>query len=172
MERLSGIGVSPGVAVGPALVAIQRTQVLRFPVGPDGGDARSFAADPTDSRHLYLGTTNSWIYESRDDGGSWQRLAKLSQAPDGNSKSSMPSTPGPWVIGTRCGELQAGELTTPRARTMSMPPESESERLGPQRGRTLNSTLKSCARTEAQARLARRGRSASPYLHLTIQLKV
>src|ERR1700751_2771325 len=48
------------------------------PVGPDGGDARSFAADPTDSRHLYLGTTNSWIYESRDDGGSWQRLAKLS----------------------------------------------------------------------------------------------
>ena len=36
MERLTGIGVSPGVAVGPALVAIQRTQVLRFPVGPDG----------------------------------------------------------------------------------------------------------------------------------------
>ena len=35
MERLSGIGVSPGVAVGPALVAIQRTQVIRFPVGPD-----------------------------------------------------------------------------------------------------------------------------------------
>ena len=36
MERLSGIGVSPGVAVGPALVAIQRTQVIRFPVGPEG----------------------------------------------------------------------------------------------------------------------------------------
>jgi phosphoenolpyruvate-protein phosphotransferase (PTS system enzyme I) len=36
VERLIGIGVSPGVAVGPALVAIQRTQVLRFPVGPDG----------------------------------------------------------------------------------------------------------------------------------------
>jgi phosphotransferase system enzyme I (PtsI) len=36
VERLNGIGVSPGVAVGPALVAIQRTQVLRFPVGPDG----------------------------------------------------------------------------------------------------------------------------------------
>jgi phosphotransferase system enzyme I (PtsI) len=36
VERLSGIGVSPGIAVGPALVAIQRTQVLRFPVGPDG----------------------------------------------------------------------------------------------------------------------------------------
>jgi phosphotransferase system enzyme I (PtsI) len=35
MERLTGIGVSPGVAVGQALVAIQRTQVIRFPVGPD-----------------------------------------------------------------------------------------------------------------------------------------
>ena len=35
MERLKGIGVSPGVAVGPALVAIQRTQVIRFPIAPD-----------------------------------------------------------------------------------------------------------------------------------------
>src|SRR5688500_10149740 len=32
MERLKGIGVSSGVAVGPALVAIQRTQVIRFPI--------------------------------------------------------------------------------------------------------------------------------------------
>ena len=35
MERLKGIGVSPGVAVGPALVAIQRTQVIRFPIGAE-----------------------------------------------------------------------------------------------------------------------------------------
>jgi phosphotransferase system enzyme I (PtsI) len=35
MERLKGIGVSGGTAVGPALVAIQRTQVIRFPIGPD-----------------------------------------------------------------------------------------------------------------------------------------
>jgi len=35
VERLTGIGVSPGIAVGPALVAIQRTQVIRFPIGPD-----------------------------------------------------------------------------------------------------------------------------------------
>jgi phosphoenolpyruvate-protein phosphotransferase (PTS system enzyme I) len=35
VERLTGIGVSSGVAVGPALVAIQRTQVIRFPIGPD-----------------------------------------------------------------------------------------------------------------------------------------
>ncbi len=35
MERLTGIGVSAGMAVGPALVAIQRTQVIRFPIAPD-----------------------------------------------------------------------------------------------------------------------------------------
>jgi phosphoenolpyruvate-protein phosphotransferase (PTS system enzyme I) len=35
VERLTGIGVSPGLAVGPALVAIQRTQVIRFPIAPD-----------------------------------------------------------------------------------------------------------------------------------------
>ena len=35
MERLTGIGVSGGLAVGPALVAIQRTQVIRFPIGQD-----------------------------------------------------------------------------------------------------------------------------------------
>lgn len=52
------------------------------PVGPDGGDARSFAADPSDSRHIYLGTTNSWLYESRDGGSSWRRLTKLSPKDD------------------------------------------------------------------------------------------
>src|ERR1700722_7297098 len=49
------------------------------PVGPDGGDARSFAADPSNDRHIYLGTTNSWVYQSEDGGASWQRLAKLAK---------------------------------------------------------------------------------------------
>ena len=43
MQRLTGIGVSSGVAAGPALVAIQRTQVIRFPVGREGV-ARELAA--------------------------------------------------------------------------------------------------------------------------------
>ena len=46
-------------------------------VGPAGGDARAFAADPGDPDHLYLGTTNSWLYESKDGGASWSRLAKI-----------------------------------------------------------------------------------------------
>ena len=46
-------------------------------IGPDGGDARSLVAEPGNPRHLYLGTTSSWIYESRDGGSSWARLANL-----------------------------------------------------------------------------------------------
>jgi photosystem II stability/assembly factor-like uncharacterized protein len=46
-------------------------------VGPDGGDARAFAAIPGEPKHLYLGTTNSWLYESTDQGISWHRLAKI-----------------------------------------------------------------------------------------------
>ena len=46
-------------------------------VGPPGGDARSFAAVPGEPNRLYLGTTNSWIYESVNGGASWHRLAKL-----------------------------------------------------------------------------------------------
>jgi photosystem II stability/assembly factor-like uncharacterized protein len=52
------------------------------PVGPDGGDGRSFAADPSNAQHLYLGTTNSWVYQTEDGGASWQRLAKLSKNDD------------------------------------------------------------------------------------------
>jgi photosystem II stability/assembly factor-like uncharacterized protein len=53
-----------------------------LPVGPDGGDARSFAADPSNPNHLFLGTTNSWIYETEDGGSSWRRWAKLSKSDD------------------------------------------------------------------------------------------
>jgi len=51
-------------------------------VGPAGGDARAFAAVPGQSSHLYLGTTNSWIYESLDRGATWRRLARLGPSDD------------------------------------------------------------------------------------------
>jgi photosystem II stability/assembly factor-like uncharacterized protein len=51
-------------------------------VGPAGGDARAFGAVPGEPNHLYLGTTNSWIYESVDEGVSWRRLAKLDPTED------------------------------------------------------------------------------------------
>ncbi|HEY6491333.1 MAG: transcriptional regulator [Terracidiphilus sp.] len=58
-------------------VAAFATAVPWSTVGPDGGDARSIAAVPGDPSHLYLGTTNSWIYESTDGAMLWHRLAKL-----------------------------------------------------------------------------------------------
>jgi photosystem II stability/assembly factor-like uncharacterized protein len=48
-----------------------------LPFGPDGGDARSFAADPHDSQHLYLGTATGWIYESHNGGAEWKHLARV-----------------------------------------------------------------------------------------------
>ncbi|HEX4912686.1 MAG TPA: phosphoenolpyruvate--protein phosphotransferase [Vicinamibacterales bacterium] len=38
MDRLTGIGVSPGVAVGRAVILTQRTEVMRFPIPPDRVD--------------------------------------------------------------------------------------------------------------------------------------
>ncbi len=49
-------------------------------VGPAGGDGRAFASFPGQPKHLLLGTTNSWLYESMGEGGSWHRLAKLGSA--------------------------------------------------------------------------------------------
>ncbi len=51
-------------------------------VGPDGGDARSFAADPVHPNHIYMGTTSSWIYQTEDGGLSWTRLARLGSSND------------------------------------------------------------------------------------------
>ncbi len=51
-------------------------------MGPDGGDARSLEAVSGDPQHLYLGTTNSWIYESTNAGASWHRLARLDESDD------------------------------------------------------------------------------------------
>jgi photosystem II stability/assembly factor-like uncharacterized protein len=47
-----------------------------MPVGPAGGDARSFTPDPTDHNHLYLGTADGWVYESHDCGETWVRLSQ------------------------------------------------------------------------------------------------
>jgi len=71
-------------AAGMAIFVLSFLAASRLPaegfwsvVGPDGGDARAFAAVPGHPNHLYLGTTNSWLYESTDEGAAWHRLAKL-----------------------------------------------------------------------------------------------
>lgn len=59
------------------LVGLQAHAANWFPLGPYGGDARSIAADPHDSKHLYLGTETGWIYQSRDGGSSWTRITQI-----------------------------------------------------------------------------------------------
>jgi len=51
-------------------------------VGPDGGDARAIAAVPGRPDHLYMGTTDSWLYESLDKGTTWRRLSKVDGSDD------------------------------------------------------------------------------------------
>ena len=65
-----------------SLLAAPLRAVTWFPLGPYGGDARSFAADPQDSRHLYLGTANGWIYESHNGGERWIRLSQIAKRND------------------------------------------------------------------------------------------
>jgi len=62
----------------PALAAQSSWSV----VGPMGGDARAFAAVPGEPHHMYLGATNSWLYESLDGGASWHRLSRLDSTDD------------------------------------------------------------------------------------------
>jgi photosystem II stability/assembly factor-like uncharacterized protein len=69
----------------PARTAAPASSILSkawTAIGPDGGDARSLAADPSNPRHLYLGTTSSWVYETKDGGANWERIAKLAPAND------------------------------------------------------------------------------------------
>lgn len=48
---------------------------LRFkPIGPQGGDVRSLAADPSDPRRVYAGTVDGILYASSNAGASWTRL--------------------------------------------------------------------------------------------------
>ncbi|HWB32536.1 MAG TPA: hypothetical protein VG714_05120 [Acidobacteriaceae bacterium] len=53
-----------------------------FPFGPDGGSARAFAEDPRDPQHIYLGAANGWVYQTRDGGAKWERLAQIDKRDD------------------------------------------------------------------------------------------
>jgi len=51
------------------------TATLRFtPMGPQGGDVRSLARDPSDPRRVYAGTVDGILYLSLNAGASWARL--------------------------------------------------------------------------------------------------
>ena len=83
-------------------------------LGPDGGDARAFAAAPGDPSHLYLGTTNGWLYESRDEGATWLRLARLDRG-DGFVIDNIlvdPANPSTLYVGAWKDSVDGGVWTS------------------------------------------------------------
>jgi photosystem II stability/assembly factor-like uncharacterized protein len=86
--------------------------VTWFPFGPDGGDARGFAAEPRVPAHLYLGAANGWMFESRDAGKSWKRLAQVGNRDDlvldnivVDVMDARHIVVGAWVVGRPDGGL-------------------------------------------------------------------
>lgn len=51
-------------------------------LGPEGGDARSLAYDPSNPDRVYLGTSAGELYVSTDGGKQWSRLAHLGAGQD------------------------------------------------------------------------------------------
>ncbi|HET9698387.1 MAG TPA: YCF48-related protein [Terriglobales bacterium] len=51
-------------------------------LGPDGGDARSLAADPSNPQRIFLGTSAGELFLSTDGGTTWTRYAHLGSGYD------------------------------------------------------------------------------------------
>jgi photosystem II stability/assembly factor-like uncharacterized protein len=99
-------------AIVLALCCVRLQAVSWLPFGPDGGDARAFASDPRDPSHLYLGTLTGWIYESKNGGTDWKRLAWLGKRDDlaldsivVDASNSKHLVVGAWVFGSTDGGL-------------------------------------------------------------------
>jgi photosystem II stability/assembly factor-like uncharacterized protein len=62
----------------PGLASSQNSSPYQWrSIGPFGGDARAFADSAAEPGHVYLGGTNSWVFDSRDGGATWTRLGKV-----------------------------------------------------------------------------------------------
>ncbi len=111
MKRRYALQIT-GLALLFALSCLRSSAATWLPFGPDGGDARSFAADPHDHSHLYLGTLTGWIYESRDGGAAWKRLSWIGKRNDLALDSIVVDAANPkhilvgaWVLGSSGGGL-------------------------------------------------------------------
>ncbi|MBZ5534464.1 MAG: transcriptional regulator [Acidobacteriia bacterium] len=51
-------------------------------LGPFGGDVRSLVQDPSEPTRLYLGTADSQIFVSTNDGAHWERMATVAPRSD------------------------------------------------------------------------------------------
>ncbi|HYL15206.1 MAG TPA: transcriptional regulator [Terriglobales bacterium] len=66
-----------GLFLTPILPAAQWTSL-----GPEGGDVRSLAYDPSNPDHIFLGTSTGVLFVSNDGGRSWNRFAHLGSGDD------------------------------------------------------------------------------------------
>ena len=104
------------LVLSSTIFAIPMHAVNWFPLGPYGGDARSFAADPGNSKHLYLGTASGWIYESQDGGLNWRRLSQIHDRNDliidhilTDARNSRRLVVGAWIVDHPDGGLFISE---------------------------------------------------------------
>lgn len=99
-----------------SVLVIPMHAVSWFPLGPYGGDARCFGADPGNSKHLYLGTANGWIYESHDGGVNWARLSQIGNRNDliidhiiTDARNPLRLVVGAWIVDHPDGGLFISE---------------------------------------------------------------
>ncbi len=72
--RLHAGSISFGLMVALGLAQPCPAQLRFTPIGPQGGDVRSLARDPSDPRRVYAGTVDGILYTSLNAGASWARL--------------------------------------------------------------------------------------------------
>ena len=77
MQTNSGIRVCGWALLMTLLAATLASAQQWKPLGPDGGDVRSFAYDPKNPDRIFLGTSTGTLYVSTDGGKLWRRFAQL-----------------------------------------------------------------------------------------------
>ena len=75
---LLAVGIALLVSVGTANAADSDWSLI----GPDGGNVRSLAYDPSDPNHILLGTSAAQLFVSHDGGNTWAPFAHLGDSDD------------------------------------------------------------------------------------------
>jgi photosystem II stability/assembly factor-like uncharacterized protein len=113
---VKGQWVRCGILLVAAFLTAQARAVSWFALGPYGGDARSFAVDPQNQQHLFLGTATGWVYESTDGGDTWNRIAQVGKRNDlvidhilVDARNPKRLMVGAWIVDRPDGGLYISE---------------------------------------------------------------